>query len=99
MSETAAETTNPLLHSKFAHEGAILNLTFSSDGKTLISAADDRTIKIWDPLEMKEQAVLEKQPDWPPALACSGGVNIFVGRLDGTIGTYSAATGKRISSL
>src|SRR5882724_63792 len=99
VSETAAETTNPILRSKFAHEGAILNLAFSSDGNTLISAADDRTIKLWDPLEMKEQGALETQPDWPPALACSAGANIFVGRLDGTIGTYSVATGKRIDSL
>jgi len=48
---------------------------------------------------MKEQGVLEKQPDWPPALACGGGSRIFVGRLDGSIGIYNAATGKRIASL
>src|SRR5207247_2854899 len=42
VSESAAETTNPILHSKFAHEGAILNLVFSSDGQTLLSSSDDR---------------------------------------------------------
>src|SRR5947209_19979058 len=35
ISETAAETTNPILESRFAHEGAILHLAFSSDGKTI----------------------------------------------------------------
>jgi len=48
VSESAAETTNPILSSKFAHEGAILNLVFSSDGQTLLSSADDRTVKLWD---------------------------------------------------
>src|SRR5205823_3361663 len=35
VSEMAAETTNPILYSKFAHEGTILRLAFSSDGETL----------------------------------------------------------------
>jgi len=98
VSETAAETSNPILHSKFAHEGAILSLTFSADGKFLISAADDRTVRLWDPLQMKEQLLLEPQPDWPPALACTEGRKLFVGRLDGSISLYDAGTGKRISS-
>src|SRR6266581_4220306 len=53
ISDTAAETTNPLLESRFAHEGAILNLVFSSDGKTLISSAAARTVKLWDADEMQ----------------------------------------------
>ncbi len=99
ISETAAENTNPLLHSKFAHEGAILNLVFSPDSKTLVSAANDRTIKLWDLLEMKERAVLETQPDWPQALAFGEGSKVFVGRLDGSIGVYDVSTGKPIVSL
>src|SRR5204862_4291316 len=68
ISETAAETTNPLLHSRFAHEGAILQIAFSADGKSLLSAADDRTVKIWEADEIKERLLLEKQSDWPPAI-------------------------------
>jgi len=97
ISETAAETSNPLIETKFAHEGAILNLVFSSDGATLISAADDRTVKVWDALQMKQQVLLEKQNDWPPALAAGAGGKVFVGRLDGTIGTYDTTTGKRLA--
>ena len=46
INENAAENTNPLLVSKFAHEGAILKLVFSSDGRLLLSSGEDRTVKI-----------------------------------------------------
>jgi len=99
VSEAAAEGTSPILESKFAHEGAILNLVFSSDGKRLLSSADDGTVKLWDFKEMKELLLLEKQPDWPRALAFGANDKaIFVGRLDGTVGVYDAGNGKLISS-
>jgi len=85
ISETGAETTNPLLESKFAHEGAILNLTFSADGRGLLSSADDRTVKYWDAANLQEKLLLEKQPDWSPALAFVGRNRIVVGRLDGSL--------------
>ncbi len=98
ISETAAETTNPMLDSLFAHEGVILNLVFSADGKMLLSSADDRTIKLWDVDQMKESSLLEKQPDWAPALAFMESAAIAVGRLDGSVGVYDV-TGKVIASL
>ena len=95
ISESAAETTNPILYSRFAHEGAILNLAFSADGKTLASSADDRTLKLWDAAEMKERALLDKQPDWPQAIAfLSQSKSLLVGRLDGTMEFYDANSGK-----
>src|SRR5439155_6037500 len=95
ISEAATETTDPILHSKFAHEGAILNLVFSSDGTTLVSSADDRTIKLWDAGEMKERLLLEKQPDWAPALAFVANDKVVVGRLDGSLASYDVATGEK----
>ena len=95
ISGDARETTNPLLDSKYAHEGTILNLVFSGDGRWLLSSADDRTVKLWDARQMKEKLLLESQPDWAHALAfVDGGKVIAVGRMDGTLGFYDRLTGK-----
>ena len=97
ISETAAETTNPILIAKFAHEGAILNLLYSSDGKTLLSSADDGTVKLWEAATITEKLLLEPQPDQAPALAFANeNKAIVVGRLDGTLEIYDAASGQRV---
>ncbi|MEO6183711.1 MAG: c-type cytochrome domain-containing protein, partial [Verrucomicrobiota bacterium] len=99
ISETAVEGSNLGFESKFAHEGAILRLVFSSDGKLLLSSADDRTVKLWDAIELKEKLLLEPQSDWGTGLSfASENKTIVVGRLDGTLGFYSAVDGKLIST-
>jgi WD40 repeat protein len=94
ISEKASETTNPLLYSRFAHEGAILKIVYSSDGKSVLSSAADRTVRLWDAAELKERLLFEKQPDWPPALAFVEDKSIIVGRLDGTTEYYDTTSGK-----
>ncbi|HYV30652.1 MAG TPA: WD40 repeat domain-containing protein, partial [Candidatus Binatia bacterium] len=97
VSDTAAETTNPLLFSRFAHEGAILNLIYSPDGKALLSSAEDRSIKLWDATQVSEKLVLETQPDVTPALAfLDGGKSFAAGRLDGTVEFYEGEKGQHL---
>jgi WD40 repeat protein len=91
VSETAAETTNPILHSKFAHEGAILRLALSPDGKSLLSCADDQTVKLWMTSAMTLSTSFEKQPDWPSALTFLDAERILIGRSDGTVALYDAS--------
>ncbi len=99
ISEAAAETTNPILESRFAHEGAILRLALSTDSKSLLSSADDRSVKLWDAMELKEKLVLESQSDWCAGLAFVANDQIIsVGRLDGSLAFYNAKTGKIIST-
>lgn len=95
VSADAKEGTNPLKSSSFAHEGAILKLAWSADGKSILSSADDRTVKLWNALDMSPRLVLEPQSDWPTALAFALDAKaVAVGRLDGGFQIYDATTGK-----
>src|SRR5206468_4293856 len=96
ISEKAAETTNPLLYARFGHEGAILRIAYSPGGKLLLSSASDQTVKLWNAAEVQEKLVLEKQPDWPPALAFLSDNAFIVGRLDGTTEFYDTTSGKPV---
>lgn len=94
ISADAKEGTNPILTSRFAHEGGILNLVLSGDGKLLASAATDRSVKIWNVADLSEKVPVEKQPDWSPALAFNDKGQLLVGRLNGSVDAYSSADGK-----
>lgn len=96
----AKEGDNPLLYSRFAHEGAIVRLAWSADGRWLASSAEDRTVKLWNAGKMVERHVLPPQSDTPAALAFSpDNESLFVGRLDGTFANYSVQTGKPIETV
>jgi len=97
VSAEAKENTNPIVYSRFAHEGAVAKLAFTADGKTLVSAGEDRTIKIWEAESLTERQELERQSDWAPALAISpDGKHLAVGRLDGTVAFYDLANGSLV---
>ena len=98
VSAEAKETTNPLRHTVYAHEGPILRIIWSTDGATLLTSAQDATVKLWHAGEVKERLLLEKQPDWPAALAFIGdGRTVLAGRLDGSLACYDAA-GQRVAA-
>jgi sugar lactone lactonase YvrE len=95
VSAGAVEGTNQLLESKFAHEGAVLRIVFASDGATLLSSAEDRTVKWWDAAKLVERGHLDPQPDLAPAVAFTAGNTRFVvGRLDGSLQFFDAKTGQ-----
>ncbi|HYF00887.1 MAG TPA: LpqB family beta-propeller domain-containing protein, partial [Planctomycetota bacterium] len=100
VSAEAKEGSNPIRASAFAHEGTILALRVSRDGKRVLSTADDRTVKLFGPApNLEPQRVLDTQPDWPVAAAfVSDDASVAVGRLDGTLAFYEAATGKLVAA-
>ncbi|EAQ79118.1 c-type cytochrome domain-containing protein [Blastopirellula marina] len=69
VSKSAAEGTNRLLFTKFAHDAPILDLALSPDGKLLVSAAEDRTVRFWRFADMELLGETPHQADWPVSLA------------------------------
>lgn len=81
---------NPMEIARFAHEGAIIRIAFSSDGSKLVTLAEDRTVKVWRTSDYSEIQLWDAQSDIPSALAfLDQGDRFQVGRLDGSIGTYT----------
>ena len=90
---------NPLVYARFAHDGAIVGLAFSRDGRTLISTAEDRTMKSWETRSYTEMHLYERQPDEATGLAVAPFENLLlVGRADGTLGRYEIVTGSSQSA-
>ena len=84
---------NPILFARFGHEGPIVNLAFSADGRTLVSAAEDRTIKLWETDGFTERHLYERQPSTTHAVAMAAdGKSIVVGRVDGSLQRYPIVT-------
>ena len=98
ISKEATEGSNSLLLAQFAHEGSILRLVLSPDGKTLLTTADDKTAKVWDAEKVELKAALEAQNDWPTAAAFALDSRVaVVGRLDGSVGFYESGSGKQVA--
>jgi WD40 repeat protein len=88
-------TGGTLARAALTHEGAILRVAYSRDGKTLVTTGEDRAVKRWDADTLAERAVYPRQPDWPQGLALSpNGRLLAVGRYDGSLALYAAATGR-----
>ncbi len=96
ISADAKEGTNKIITSHFAHEGSILNLALSIDGKLLASTSTDKSLKLWNTADLTEKIPLEKQPDWSSALAFTDKAQLVAGRVDGSLSVYESATGKTV---
>jgi WD40 repeat protein len=83
-----------LIHSVFAHQGPVTRLIYSSDGKTLYSLAEDRTVKAWDSARMVERKVYAPQPETTLALAVrQDRKQLALGRYDGVVILLDEANG------
>lgn len=77
---------NPLVHARFAHEGAVTRLAFTRDGATLVSTADDRTVKLWETRDYTQYQLYPPQPDVVASLAVApDGLLAAVGHMDGSL--------------
>ena len=73
-----APQINPLMISRFAHEGAISKLEISGDGRFLVTAADNGSIKIWDGATVVEQVAQSLDGDRVSSLVLDDSTNTVV---------------------
>ncbi len=92
-----AEKSGSQVQSMIADEDTILQITYSRDGKVIISASADRTIRIRDATTLNAVKEFEKQPDWVDAISVSpDGTRLAAGRYDGTVSVYDLGTAQQV---
>ena len=78
----------------------VSSVTFSADGKTLISSGKENVIKLWDPATGKERAKLAGHATEATHLALSGDGKVLAsGTFHGEIKVWDLATQKEIASF
>lgn len=89
-----------LLHSVFAHEGGVLKVLFSNDGKKLYSLGQEGVVKVWKTAVMQELRTFERQPENVQVMAVSPDhTQIALGRYDGVVVLLEEATGKVLAQI
>lgn len=76
MWEQAAVDTpilHPVKYTRFAHEGAIVDMTLSPDGTRLMTSSADRSIKVWSLPDLNPLQAFESESDVAQALAIPNG--------------------------
>jgi WD40 repeat protein len=97
---TISDTAATSIGSTLAHTAGIIRLAFSPDGTRLASSSTGREVKLWSAKDLHEVRQFGAQSDWAQSLAFSrDGTQLAVGRYDGTVSLFDAATGRRVVEL
>lgn len=95
VSPSAVEGSNTLEFAKFAHDGTILRVAWSPEGKFILSSADNKTVRLFNAADMRQLLTFPAQSDWPSALAFTeGSKSVVIGCLDGSINFYDTLSGR-----
>jgi WD40 repeat protein len=79
---------NPLVYSRFAHEGDVVKIVLSADGGRLVSSGDDLSVKAWSLPGLVQLKAWENQADVAAALAISND-GFVAATMDGGVYEFS----------
>ena len=93
-------TNRRLQNTLFGHTSWTFALTFSADGKTLVSGSEDSTVRLWDVHTGALKCILEEHGDDVNAVVLSpDGRTLASGSDDGTIQFWDMHIGEMIATL
>jgi hypothetical protein len=88
-----------IIHSAFAHEGAVLRLGYNSDGKTFYTMGEDGIVKVWESASCRDLRTLPKQSATLMSFALRGDEKeLALGAFEGSLVRLDAM-GKLVSQL
>jgi WD40 repeat protein len=76
-----------------AHADAVISVSFSADGKRVVSGSQDRTVKVWDAQTGQETLTLKghSEPVWSVSFSPDG-KRIVSGSLDDTLKVWDISS-------
>jgi hypothetical protein len=82
---------NPLVFSRSAHDSTVVELAYSPDGETLVSASEGGELILWNAADLLPLRRYEQQPDVITGIAFEpDGQHFRVARFDGSQQRYAA---------